>query len=132
MLLRKRALVGDVVGHSSLPGLAIAFLVMEMIHPGMGKSMPGLLLGAFLSGLLGALCTLAITHLTRLRDDAALAIVLSIFFGAGVALFTVVQRTSAGNAAGLHQFVFGKTSSILADDVKLFAALAATVIVRDR
>lgn len=128
MLLRKRALVGDVVGHSSLPGIAIAFLVMEMIHPGMGKSMPGLLFGAFLSGLLGALCTLAITHLTRLRDDAALAIVLSIFFGAGVALFTVVQRTSTGNSAGLHQFVFGKTSSILADDVKLFAVLAASVI----
>jgi manganese/zinc/iron transport system permease protein len=114
-----------VVGHASLPGIALAFLVMELIRPGMGRSIPGLLCGAFAGGLLGALCTLAITHLTRLRDDAALAIVLSLFFGLGVALFTVVQKV--GRAAGLHQFVFGKTSLIVADDVKLFAALAVAV-----
>jgi len=128
MLLRKRSLVGDVVGHSALPGIATAYLVMEIIQPGSGRSLPGLLTGAFVSGLCGALCTLAIKHFTRIKDDAALAIVLSIFFGAGVALFTVVQRMSSGNAAGLHQFVFGKTSSLLADDVKLFAILAVGVI----
>jgi len=129
MLLRKRSLVGDVVGHASLPGIGVAYLVMEMIEPGSGKSLPGLLTGAFISGLCGALCTLAIKHYTRIKDDAALAIVLSIFFGVGVALFTIVQRMSTGNAAGLHQFVFGKTSSLLANDVKLFAGLAVLVIV---
>jgi manganese/zinc/iron transport system permease protein len=128
MLLRKRSLVGDVVGHAALPGIALAYLVMEIIEPGSGRSLPGLLTGAFISGLCGALCTLAIKHYTRIKDDAALAIVLSIFFGVGVALFTVVQRMSSGNAAGLHHFVFGKTSSLLADDVKLFAVLAAGVI----
>jgi manganese/zinc/iron transport system permease protein len=129
MLLRKRALIGDVVGHASLPGIAIAFLVMEMIEPGSGKWVPGLMCGAFVSGLLGALCALAIRKSTRIKDDAALAIVLSIFFGAGVALFTIVQKIPAGNVAGLHQFVFGKTSSMRADDVKLFAWMAAGIVV---
>lgn len=128
MLLRRRSLVGDVVGHSALPGIALAFLVMEMIDPGSGKSMTGLMLGAFLSGLLGALCALAIRNLTRIREDAALAIVLSIFFGAGVALFTVVQRIPSGNVAGLHQFVFGKTSSMLAKDVTAFAWMAVGLV----
>lgn len=128
MLLRKRSLVGDVVGHASLPGIGVAYLVMEMMEPGSGKWLPGLMTGAFVSGLAGALCTLAIKHYTRIKDDAALAIVLSIFFGVGVALFTIVQRMSTGNAAGLHQFVFGKTSSLLANDVKLFAVLAIVVI----
>ncbi|MDC0308351.1 MAG: iron chelate uptake ABC transporter family permease subunit [Planctomycetaceae bacterium] len=129
MLLRKRSLVGDVVGHASLPGIGIAYLVMESMESGSGKSLPGLLTGAFICGLCGALCTLAIKRYTRIKDDAALAIVLSIFFGVGVALFTIVQRMSTGNAAGLHQFVFGKTSSLLANDVKLFAGLAVLVIV---
>ena len=37
MLLRKRSLVGDVVGHAALPGIALAYLVMEIIEPGSGQ-----------------------------------------------------------------------------------------------
>lgn len=128
MLLRKRALVGDVVGHASLPGIALAFLIAESVHPGSGKSLPILMTGAFVSGLLGALCALLIRRATPIKDDAALAIVLSIFFGAGVALFTVVQKVSTENVAGLHQFVFGKTSSLLAEDVVWFAWMGAGIV----
>ncbi len=87
MLLRKQALVGDVVGHSALPGIATAFLVMELIHAGSGKSLPGLLAGAFVAGLVGAVCVLLIDRFSRIKSDAALAIVLSVFYGAGAALF---------------------------------------------
>ena len=46
MLLRRRSLLGDVISHSTLPGIAIAFLVMEMIESGEGKWLPGLLIGS--------------------------------------------------------------------------------------
>ena len=129
MVLRKRALVGDVVGHASLPGIAAAFLVMEMIESGSGRSLPGLLKGAFIAGLLGALCTIGIRRATRIKEDGALAIVLSIFFGVGVTLFTVIQNLPTGNVAGLHHFVFGKTASLTAADVMLFAQAAVVVLV---
>lgn len=129
MLLRKRSLVGDVVSHSSLPGIAIAFLVMESFHPGSGKSLFGLLAGALIAGIIGVLCTMAIRRFTRIKDDAAMAIVLSIFFGLGIALFTVVQSLPTAKAAGLHHFIFGKAASMTYHDVVLIGGAALVVLV---
>ncbi len=128
MLLRRRSLIGDVIGHASLPGIATAYLVLEALSPGSGRSLPALLCGALGSGLLGVTCTVLILRYSRIKEDAALAIVLSVFFGLGIALITVVQRLPTGNAAGLEQFIFGKAASMVARDVQLIAA-ASTVIV---
>jgi manganese/zinc/iron transport system permease protein len=127
-LLRKRALVGDVVGHASLPGVAVAFLVMESLAPGGGKSLPGLLAGAALAGTAGMLCMTAILRLTRVKEDAALAIVLAVFFGLGMVLFTVVQQIPAGSAAGLNKFIFGTAASMVAGDVLLIAQASVVVL----
>jgi manganese/zinc/iron transport system permease protein len=137
MLLRKRSLVGDVVGHAALPGVGIAFLVMELARPGSGKFVPGLLAGAALAAALGVVCALGIRSLTRIREDAALAIVLSVFYGAGVVLLSVVQqvgqRPEAGSPTGLKNYIFGMASAIDASDVRLMlatglAALAACAL----
>lgn len=128
MVLRRRALVGDVVGHSALPGIAAAFLVMEMITAGSGKWMPGLLAGAFLFGLAAAVGVMLVDRYSRVKSDAALAIVLSVFYGGGVALLSVVQRVPSGSAAGLQTFLIGKTASLVAADVKLFAVAAAFIL----
>lgn len=125
LVLRKRALAADVVSHSALPGIAIAFLVTERFWPGGGRNAAILLVGALVSGLLGMWCVMAIRRWTRIKDDAALAIVLGLFFGVGMALFTVVQRTRTGNAAGLSHFIFGKAASLVAADVWLIAAVSA-------
>ncbi len=128
MLLRKRALVGDVVGHSALPGIAIAFLVMEGLSPGSGKWLPGLLLGAFAFGLAGAVSVMLIDKYSRIKADAAMAMTLSVFYGLGAALFTIVQRVPGGNAAGLKTYLNGKTASLIADDVWLFVGVASVVL----
>ncbi len=128
LLLRKRALVGDVIGHASLPGIAIAFLVMESLDPGSGRSLPGLLMGAAAAGILAALATVAIGRCSRIKQDAALAVVLGVAYGLGIALFTVIQKIPTGNAAGLNEFLFGGAHNIIEDDVKLNAAVALFVL----
>jgi manganese/zinc/iron transport system permease protein len=130
LLLRRRSLAADVVSHATFPGIAIAFLVMEAFFPQSGKSTPALLTGAFLSGILGLVCTTLIQRYTRIKEDAALAIVLSVFFGLGVALFTVIQSIPSGNVAGLGHFIYGKAASMVAADVHLiaWASLGVTVI----
>jgi manganese/zinc/iron transport system permease protein len=128
MLLRKRALVGDVVGHAALPGVGIAFFVMETMQRGSGKNMPGLLLGAALTGLAGVGCVLAIRKLTRIKEDAALAIVLGIFFGAGLALLSVIQRVSTGSQAGLDHYIFGMASALVLNDVLWILAVTLAVL----
>jgi len=128
MLLRKRSLIGDVVGHSALPGIAIAFIVSQLLWPGSGKSLPILMLGALTAGLLGAWCVMLIERYSRIRSDAALAITLSLFYGLGTALLTVIQRMPTGSAAGLQTYLNGKTASLLREDVQLFSLAALLLI----
>ena len=123
MLLRKRALLGDAISHATLPGIALAFIVMGAAG-GTGKWLPGLLLGGALSGLLGMGFVLLVRAQTRLKEDAALGLVLSVFFGGGVALLGVIQKMEQGHAAGLESFIYGKTASMLGADAWLMAGVA--------
>lgn len=120
-LLRKRALMGDALSHATLPGIGAAFLVVSLAG-GNGKSLPVLLAGAAASGLLGVATILLIRRFTRIKEDAALGIVLSVFFGAGVAALGLAQQTQTGSAAGLEGFIYGKTASMSANDARLIAA----------
>jgi manganese/zinc/iron transport system permease protein len=128
MLLRKRALVGDVASHAALPGIGLAYLIMEQSHPGLGKWLPGLLFGAAISAAAGLLVSHGLRQIRRIKEDAALGITLSLFFGAGVALFTLIQALPTGQSAGLNDFIFGKAASMIGSDVIGLAAAACLVI----
>ncbi len=127
MLLRKRALMADAVSHATLPGIGLAFMVMVAAGHS-GKWFPGLLAGALLTGLLGMGLVLFLRHYTRINEDAALGIVLSVFFGLGVAILGLIQKMSQGSAAGLESFIYGKTASMLAADAWLIAAIGGLVL----
>ena len=58
---------------------------------------------------------------TRLREDAAIAIVLSVFFGAGVVLLSWIQANEPSSSAGLNHFLFGRTASMLPRDAWIMA-----------
>lgn len=126
-LLRKRALLGDALAHASLPGLVLAFILTTLVG-GNGKALPWLLAGGTLGGLAGIVLILALQKFTRLRQDAALGIVLSVFFGAGVALLGISQQMPDGAAAGLETFIYGKTASMKRSDATLIAVLALVVM----
>ncbi len=128
LLLRKRALLSDTISHATLPGIAIAFMVMSLVF-GDGKNLIGLIVGAAIFSVIGTTAVMVIQKYTRLKDDAALGIVLSVFFGFGIALMGMATRMSTGNAAGLSSFIYGKTASMLFFDAMLiaFAALAAII-----
>ncbi|MBL8892620.1 MAG: metal ABC transporter permease [Planctomycetaceae bacterium] len=126
-LLRKRALVGDAISHAMLPGLGLAFLLATLAG-GDGKFLPTLFAGAATSGLIGALTILVLRSTWRLSEDAAFGIVLSVFFGAGVALLGVIQSLEAGHAAGLEGFIYGKTASLSWGDLLAIAAAAVVAL----
>ena len=82
LLLRKRSLMGDTLSHATLPGVGIAFIISVLIG-GDEKSLPLLLAGATITGLLGCFCVQFIRYNSRVKDDAAMGIVLSVFFWSG-------------------------------------------------
>ncbi|GAB4239008.1 MAG: metal ABC transporter permease [Candidatus Methylacidiphilales bacterium] len=128
LLLRKRALLGDALSHATLPGIALAFCVM-LAFGGSGKWLPGLLFGAAVSGTLGCAAVLALRRIRKIDDDAAMGIVLSVFFGAGVVLLGWAQAQPGGSAAGLESFIYGKTASMVRVDVFWIAALSGVALI---
>ncbi len=130
LFLRKRALVSDAASHSTLPGVAAAFLAM-VAFGGDGRFLPGLMLGSAISAGLGLALVAWITRATRLAEDAAIGAVLSVSFGLGIVLLTVVQSVPAGKAAGLEGFLLGSTAGMLQSEaitIAVAGAVAAALV----
>ncbi|MEM6461113.1 MAG: metal ABC transporter permease [Pseudomonadota bacterium] len=123
LLLRRRSLVSDALSHATLPGIGIAFLVMAWMG-GSGRFLPGLLLGAAISAMIGLASVEWLTRRTRLNADAAIGAVLSAFFGFGVVLLTVIQSLGIGRQAGIGSFLLGSTSGMLRNEAITLAGLA--------
>ncbi len=134
LFLRKRALVSDAVAHATLPGMAVAFIIMVSFGLD-GRNLIGLLLGSAISAWLGLLLIEWIPRRTRLAEDAAIGAVLSVFFGIGVVLLTIIQTMNVGRQAGLESFLLGSTAGMLFHDAIVIAigglsAVLATWLLR--
>ena len=130
-LLRKRSLMADALGHATLPGIAIVFLAASALGAA-ARSMPLLLVGAAATGVAGMLAVQAILRFTRLREDAAIAIVLSVSFAIGVVLLSIVQATAPAGAAGIHHLVYGQTAAMRASDAIAMASIAGASLLATR
>ena len=127
LFLRKRALVSDAISHATLPGVALAFMVMVALG-GDGRNLLGLLGGAALSAAAGLLIVSWLSTRTRLAEDAAIGAVLSVFFGFGIVLLTVIQNMNAGQQAGLEGFLLGSTAGMLRADAMVIAVSAGLTL----
>ena len=135
-LLRKRSLTADALSHATLPGIAGAFLVATSLGYS-GRSMPLLMLGAAVTGIIGVACIHLILHHSRLKEDAAIGIVLSVFFGIGIVLLSIVQTSSSGSGAGINHYIYGQTAAMTRSDAALmgligiFASIIALVMLKE-
>jgi len=127
-LLRKRSLIADALSHATLPGAAAAFLIAAALGS-TGRSLPVLLAGAAVSGVLGVLVIHLLSRYTRLKEDAAIGTVLGVFFGVGVVLLSVVQTSGAPGAAGLNTLIFGSTATMNVRESALMLSLAGTAAI---
>jgi len=121
-LLRKRSLIGDALAHTALPGIAVGFLLT------LSKSIIPLFIGASVAGILGVLTIIGIVKLGRIKEDAAIGITLSVFFGIGIVLLTHIQRLPSGNQSGLDKFLFGQAASMLPQDIQLMSVVSVITL----
>lgn len=109
--LRKQSLMGDALSHAALPGICITFMLTG------SKSILLFLVGAAIAGIIATFGIGYVTRHTRIKQDSALAIVLSVFFGFGIVLLTQIQHSGSGNQSGLDKFLFGQAASMVRSDV---------------
>ncbi|CAG7647149.1 metal ABC transporter permease [Paenibacillus allorhizosphaerae] len=120
--LRKQSLMGDALAHAALPGVCIAFMLTG------SKSIFFFLIGAVIAGLAATFGIGYVTRNTRIKQDTALGIVLSVFFGLGIVLLTQIQHSGSGNQSGLDKFLFGQAASMVLSDVITMAVVALLLV----
>lgn len=116
--LRRRALLGDALAHAALPGVCVAFMLTGT------KSAAVMLGGALVSCWLGALAVDWIVRHTRCKEDSALGMVLSVFFGVGMLLLTHIQHSGNAAQSGLDKFLFGQAAGLIGRDVAVLIGVA--------
>ncbi len=119
---KRQSLMSDTLSHAALPGVAAGFAVLGF------KSLPAMIGGAAVSALAGALLVSWIRTNSRVKEDTAMGVVLSVFFGLGIMLLTIVNRLPGGNQSGLDSFIFGQAASMVRSDVYTMAVAAVLVI----
>ena len=120
--IKKKSLVGDVVSHAVLPGICISFLATGSKDPFM------LIIGAFISGWVSILVMDAIIRNTKIKEDAATGLSLSVFFGIGILLMTYIQHSGNAAQSGLDTFLFGKAAALVGKDLLAFSVIALIVL----
>ncbi|MEL6605292.1 MAG: metal ABC transporter permease [Cyanobacteria bacterium J06614_10] len=112
LIVQRMAMLGDVVSHAILPGLAIANFL----------NLP-LLTGAFVSGIFSTFVTTWIRMQSKIKVDTAMAITFSSFFSLGVALLTSLRTR-----LDLQHLLFGDILSITPAEVRQIALIAIGVL----
>ncbi len=87
LVLRRMALMGDAMSHSVLPGIVIAFLISR------SRGILPMSMGALVAGLLTAFVIELVHRNSRLKTDAALAVVFSSAFALGVLMLSLWADT---------------------------------------
>ncbi len=88
LLLRRQALLGDAISHVVLPGIVAAFLVTGTV-----TSVP-MLLGAAAAALVAVALIEAVRRLGRIEPGAAMGVVFTSMFAAGVLLLDLSDTSS--------------------------------------
>jgi manganese/iron transport system permease protein len=112
LIVQRMALLGDVIAHCVLPGLSISFFLGIDI-----------LIGAFGSGILGAFIIAWIRSQSRIKVDAAMALVFSTFFALGVTLISVLK-----NKLDLDSFLFGDILGVTSTDIRRTLIIALVIL----
>lgn len=111
VLLRNQGMMGDAISHGALPGTVLTLLLF-------GTKNPLILgVGGMLSALLGMMLIECMVRGAQLKQDTAVGIILSVFFGSGLVLITIAQKISIHGQGLLHRLLLGNAALMTADDV---------------
>ena len=120
-ILKGQSLIGDAVGHASLPGIILAFMISGR------KSSLILMLGAIVAGIVAFMLIQIISEGSKIEADTAMAVILSAMFGMGMVLKSYIQgnqKIQGASQSGLASYIFGQEAYILREDVYIILAVS--------
>jgi manganese/zinc/iron transport system permease protein len=125
VFLRKRSLLGEALSHAAYPGVVLAVLTVAVFFPLASDFLAlAILIGAFFTSLLGLWAIEKMVRRFRVKNDAALCFVLSVFFGVGVLVASRVQFTHALWYKTVQIFLYGQAATMTDVHIVIYALLA--------
>ncbi|MBS1987077.1 metal ABC transporter permease [Candidatus Dependentiae bacterium] len=121
-LLKGYSLFGDALSHAALPGVAVAVLLNQR------KDSAWLMVGGALTGALALGIVYIAQQYTRLKLDSLLGTLLSVFFGIGLIVMTVIQKLSVSHQAALNTFVLGNAATLMPRDMYCIIVVSLLII----
>ena len=122
VVVRRMALVGDMLSHAVLPGVVLGYLWAQTKDP------VAILTGALLAGAAATGVSGVLARTTRLKPDAIQGLVLASFYGVGICLLGLVQNLPTGSKSGLDKFLFGQVAGLAGEDVLLMGVAAVLTL----
>ncbi|MFK7870045.1 MAG: metal ABC transporter permease [Roseobacter sp.] len=105
LVLRRQALIGDAISHVVLPGIVVAFLLTGVIATG------PMMLGAAGAAVLAVAAIEAIRRLGRIEPGAAMGVVFTTMFAAGVLLLE--QSDTSDVHLDVEHALYGNLESLI-------------------
>jgi len=128
--LKKRSLIGEALSHSAYPGIVLSVVALALFSSFSENSVAiGILIGAFLSALLGLYFIDLLEKHLKISDDAALCFVLSIFFGVGVLIASRIQVSHSLLYKQIQLFLYGQAATMTDAHIFLYGTLCLFAII---
>lgn len=131
VFLRKQSLVGEALSHASYPGVILGVIFTAAffnVEPDSLVLAFFILLGAFITALLGLRLIQFLMHSLKVPSDAALCFVLSAFFGIGVTLASEVQFSYTNYYRQVAVYLYGQAATMTDTHIYIYASLAIATI----
>lgn len=126
--LRRQSLVGDMVGHSAIAGVMLAYLTASMFGVD-GRNLWLLTAGAAIISTVAALLGNHVSATSKVGVDSTMAIMLSLFFGGGMVLWRVILNGRFKNKGGLASYLFGNAAVLTKSDLWATAILGGVCLI---
>ncbi len=125
VFLRKRVLLGEALSHAAYPGVVMSVWLVASFFPASQEVMPvAILIGAFVTALLGLWAIDRLERHFSIKNDAALCLVLSVFFGVGILIASRLQLTHALWYKTVQVFLYGQAATLTDVHLVVYSILA--------
>ncbi len=128
VFVRKRLLIGEALSHACYPGAVLGIIIGAYFSFGEHVLSLFVLVCAFLSAMAGLVFLEFLESRLHVKSDSALCLVLSAFFGIGVLLASLVQKSHAMWFKQMQVLLYGQAATMVDLHMYLYGALAAVVI----
>ena len=130
VLLRRQALIGEALSHAAYPGAIFGALLTGILASEWMDWTLAIfsLLGAFSSALLGIWVIHILEKKLRVPSDAALCLVLSVFFGIGLTLTSEVQFSHTAIYRQVLTYFYGQAATMTSGYIVIYGILALIVV----